>query len=241
MFIIAANWKMNGDVAFAHNFAKKLPASNHEIIILPPAPLLGLIKGNFKLGGQNCYMAEKGAFTGEISPNLLKDIGCEYVLLGHSERRHNIDLGAEQSDLISFKAAAAHKAGLKTIICGGEKSGEDFTKMTFAQLEISIPATATATNTIIAYEPVWAIGTGRVASAADAQEVCAAIRSTLAELASPEIAATVRVLYGGSVNAKNVGELVGKPDVDGALVGGASLDGEQFATLSAIAAGGPLP
>jgi triosephosphate isomerase len=94
---------------------------------------------------------------------------------------------------------------------------------------------------VIAYEPVWAIGTGRVASAADAQEVCAAIRAELAELASPEVAASVRVLYGGSVNAKNVGELVGKADVDGALVGGASLDGEQFAILSAIAAGGPIP
>mgnify|MGYP002151115815 FL=1 len=153
----------------------------------------------------------------------------------------------EDDALVAAKAKAALKHGLTPIVCIGEgldiREAGNHVEHCTSQLQGSLAGLSKdqISQVVIAYEPVWAIGTGRVASAADAQEVCAAIRSTLAELASPEIAATVRVLYGGSVNAKNVGELVAKPDVDGALVGGASLDGEQFAMLSAIAAGGPLP
>ena len=149
--------------------------------------------------------------------------------------------------LVAAKTAAALANGLTPIVCIGEgleiREAGNHVEYNVEQLRGSLAGlSAEQIGTIvIAYEPVWAIGTGRVASAADAQEVCAAIRAELAQLATPEIAATVRVLYGGSVNAKNVGEIVGQADVDGALVGGASLDGEQFATLSAIAAGGPLP
>ena len=170
--------------------------------------------------------------------------GCTYVVVGHSERRtyHN-----EDDALVAAKAAAALKHGLTPIVCIGEgleiREAGNHVDHNVAQLKGSLAGLSAEQigDIVIAYEPVWAIGTGRVASAADAQEVCAAIRDELAELAHSQIAASVRVLYGGSVNAKNVGEIVGQQDVDGALVGGASLDGEQFATLSAIAAGGPLP
>lgn len=148
---------------------------------------------------------------------------------------------------MAAKAAAALKHGLTPIVCIGEgleiREAGDHVAYNVTQLKGSLAGLSTEqiANVVIAYEPVWAIGTGRVASAADAQEVCAAIRKELAELASVDVAASVRVLYGGSVNAKNIGELIAQEDVDGALVGGASLDAEQFAQLSAIAAGGPLP
>jgi triosephosphate isomerase len=195
-------------------------------------------------GAQDLSPHDSGAYTGDISGAFLAKLGCTFVVVGHSERR---TYHAEDDAVVAAKAAAAYKHGLTPIVCIGEgleirEAGNHVAHCT-EQLKGSLAGlTAEQLATIvIAYEPVWAIGTGRVASAADAQEVCAAIRKELAELSSPAVAAGVRVLYGGSVNAKNVGEIVAQDDVDGALVGGASLDGEQFAILSAIAAGGPIP
>jgi triosephosphate isomerase len=195
-------------------------------------------------GAQDVSQYDSGAYTGEISGAFLAKLGCTFVVVGHSERRtyHHEDDG-----LVAAKAAAAFRHGLTPIVCIGEhldvREAGNHVEHNINQLRGSLAGLTDEqlTTVVIAYEPVWAIGTGRVASAGDAQEVCAAIRTELAALASPQIAAGVRVLYGGSVNAKNVGEIVAQPDVDGALVGGAALEGEQFATLSAIAAGGPLP
>ena len=195
-------------------------------------------------GAQDLSQHDSGAYTGEISGAFLAKLGCTFVVVGHSERRtyHN-----EDDALVAAKAAAAFRHGLIPIVCIGEhlevREAGNHVEHNLAQLRGSLAGLTDEqlASVVIAYEPVWAIGTGRVASAGDAQEVCGAIRAELAKIASPKIADGVRVLYGGSVNAKNVGEIVGQPDVDGALVGGASLEGEQFATLSAIAAGGPLP
>ena len=195
-------------------------------------------------GAQDLSPHDSGAYTGDISGAFLAKLGCSFVVVGHSERRtyHN-----EDDALVAAKAAAALKNELTPIVCIGEhleirEEGEHVGHCE-EQLRGSLAGLSSEQigKVVVAYEPVWAIGTGRVASAADAQEVCAAIREELATLASPQVAETVRVLYGGSVNAKNIGEIVAQNDVDGALVGGASLDGEQFATLAAIAAGGPLP
>ena len=175
---------------------------------------------------------------------MLAKLGCTYVVVGHSERR---DYHAETDELVAAKAAAGHRHGLTPIVCVGEKlevrEAGDHVDFVVNQLKGSLEGLTTAqlASTVIAYEPVWAIGTGKTASAADAQEVCAAIRSALAELADAETAESMRVLYGGSVNASNVGELLEQSDVDGGLVGGASLKPDEFAQLCAIAAGGPLP
>ena len=181
--------------------------------------------------------------TGEISGAFLAKLGVTYVVVGHSERRQ---YHAEDDALVAAKAAAALKHGLTPIVCIGEaldiREAGDHVQYNVDSLRGSLAGLTSeqVEKVVVAYEPVWAIGTGRVASAADAQEVCAAIRAELAQIANADVAASVRVLYGGSANAKNVGELVAQEDVDGALVGGASLDGEQFAQMSAIAAGGPL-
>jgi triosephosphate isomerase len=195
-------------------------------------------------GAQDVSQHDSGAYTGEISGAFLAKLGCSFAVVGHSERRtyHN-----EDDALVAAKALAAFKHGLTPIICIGEhldvREAGDHVEYNVNQLRGSLAGLSADQigQAVIAYEPVWAIGTGRVASAADAQEVCKAIRTEIGALASADVAAGVRVLYGGSVNAKNVGEIVGQADVDGALVGGASLDAEQFATLAAIAAGGPLP
>ncbi len=174
---------------------------------------------------------------------MLAKLGCTYVVVGHSERR---TLHGETDELVRDKTKAALAHGLTPIVCIGEgldiREAGNHVAYNVEQMKGYLAGMSAddIAKIDVACEPVWAIGTGKVASAADAQEVCAAVRSTLAELASPEIAATVRVLYGGSVNAKNVGELVAQPDVDGGLVGGASLKAAEFAQLSAIAAGGPL-
>ncbi len=256
--LIAGNWKMNLNhfeaIALVQKIAFSLPDKYFDkvdVTVIPPFTDLRsvqtLVDGDklrLTYGAQDLSQHDSGAYTGEISGAFLSKLGCTFVVVGHSERRTYHD---ETDELVAAKAAAALKHGLTPIVCIGEgleiREAGTHVEYNVAQLRGSLAGlTAEQIGTIvIAYEPVWAIGTGRVASAADAQEVCAAIRAELGALATPEIAAGVRVLYGGSVNAKNVGEIVGQPDVDGALVGGASLDGEQFATLSAIAAGGPLP
>src|SRR6478735_7390323 len=252
--LIAGNWKMNLNhfeaIALVQKIAFSLPEkyfAKVDVAVLPPFTDLRsvqtLVDGDKLLltyGAQDVSQHDSGAYTGEISGAFLAKLGCKYAVVGHSERRtyHHED---------DALAAAAFRHGIIPIICIGEqlevREAGNHVEFNVESLRGSV-AGLTAEQigqAVIAYEPVWAIGTGRVASAADAQEVCKAIRDELGKLASPQLAAGVRVLYGGSVNAKNVGEIVAQEDVDGALVGGASLDGEQFATLSAIAAGGPLP
>ena len=256
--LIAGNWKMNLNhfeaIALVQKIAFSLPEKYFDkvdVTVIPPFTDLRsvqtLVDGDklrLTYGAQDVSKYDSGAYTGEISATFLAKLGCTFAVVGHSERR---SYHGEDDALVAEKAAAALKHGLTPIVCIGEgleiREAGDHVAYNVNQLKGSLAGLSAeqVANVVIAYEPVWAIGTGRVASAADAQEVCSAIRSELAELASIDVAATVRVLYGGSVNAKNVGEIVGQNDVDGALVGGASLDGEQFAILSAIAAGGPLP
>ncbi|CAJ1583315.1 triose-phosphate isomerase [[Mycobacterium] wendilense] len=256
--LIAGNWKMNLNhfeaIALVQKIAFSLPDKYFDkvdVTVIPPFTDLRsvqtLVDGDklrLTYGAQDLSQHDAGAYTGEISGAFLAKLGCTFVVVGHSERRtyHH-----EDNALVAAKAAAALKHELTPIVCIGEglevREAGEHVDYNVTQLKESLAGLSAdqIAALVIAYEPVWAIGTGRVASAADAQEVCAAIRAELGRLAGPEVADTVRVLYGGSVNAKNVGEIVAQSDVDGALVGGASLDGEQFATLSAIAAGGPLP
>jgi triosephosphate isomerase len=256
--LIAGNWKMNLNhfeaIALVQKIAFALPDKYFDkvdVTVIPPFTDLRsvqtLVDGDklrLTYGAQDVSQHDSGAYTGEISGAFLAKLGVTFAVVGHSERRtyHH-----EDDAVVAAKALAALKHGLTPIVCIGEaleirEAGEHVAyNVTSLRGSLAGLSAEQIADIVIAYEPVWAIGTGRVASAADAQEVCKAIRDELVQLSSSEIAAGVRVLYGGSVNAKNVGEIVGQADVDGALVGGASLDGEQFATLSAIAAGGPLP
>jgi triosephosphate isomerase len=256
--LIAGNWKMNLNhfeaIALVQKIAFALPEKYFDkvdVTVIPPFTDLRsvqtLVDGDklrLTYGAQDLSQHDSGAYTGEISGAFLAKLGCTFAVVGHSERRtyHHEDDGC-----VAAKAAAAFRHGLIPIVCIGEhldvREAGEHVAYNLAQLEGSLAGLTQEqlAQVVIAYEPVWAIGTGRVASAGDAQEVCGAIRAKLAELTSPQVADGVRVLYGGSMNAKNVGELIAQQDVDGGLVGGASLDGEQFAILSAIAAGGPLP
>ncbi|BBZ23301.1 triose-phosphate isomerase [Mycolicibacter hiberniae] len=256
--LIAGNWKMNLNhfeaIALVQKVAFALPDKYFDkvdVTVLPPFTDLRsvqtLVDGDklrLTFGAQDLSQHDSGAYTGEVSGAFLAKLGCTFVVVGHSERR---SYHGEDDALVAAKAAAALKHGLTPIICIGEhleiREAGNHVEYCLEQLRGSLAGLSAEQigASVIAYEPVWAIGTGRVAGAADAQEVCAAVRAELGKLASPKAADTVRVLYGGSVNAKNIGELIGQPDVDGGLVGGASLDGEQFAMLAALAAGGPLP
>jgi triosephosphate isomerase len=256
--LIAGNWKMNLNhfeaIALVQKVAFSLPDKYYDkvdVTVLPPFTDLRsvqtLVDGDklrLTFGAQDLSQHDSGAYTGEISGTFLAKLGCSYVAVGHSERRTH---HGEDDELVAAKAAAALKNELTPIVCIGEhldiREAGDHLSHNMEQLRGSLAGLSAEQigTVVVAYEPVWAIGTGRVASAADAQEVCAAIRTELATLAAPQVAGSVRVLYGGSVNAKNIGEIIAQDDVDGALVGGASLDGEQFATLAAIAAGGPIP
>ncbi|WP_343709776.1 triose-phosphate isomerase [Mycobacterium sp.] len=256
--LIAGNWKMNLNhfeaIALVQKIAFSLPDKYFDkvdVAVIPPFTDLRsvqtLVDGDklrLTYGAQDISQHDSGAYTGEISGAFLAKLGCHYAVVGHSERRTYHD---EDDALVAAKAVAALKHELTPIVCIGEhldvREAGDHVSHCQNQLRGSLAGLSAEQigKVVIAYEPVWAIGTGRVASAGDAQEVCKAVRTELGTLASPQIADSVRVLYGGSVNAKNIAELIAQDDVDGALVGGASLDGEQFATLSAIAAGGPLP
>ena len=256
--LIAGNWKMNLNhleaIALVQKVAFALPEKyldKVDVAFIPPfTDIRGVqvvIEGDklgFGYGAQDVSEHESGAYTGEVSAAMLAKLGCAYVVVGHSERRQ---YHGETDELVARKAARAHEHGLTPIVCVGEdlevRESGGHVECVVEQLRGSL-AGLTAdqlARTVVAYEPVWAIGTGKTASADDAQEVCAAIRRTLRELADDATADTVRVLYGGSMNAKNVAELLERPDVDGGLVGGASLKPEEFAQLSALAAGGPLP
>lgn len=256
--LIAGNWKMNLNhleaIGLVQKIAFALPAKYFDkvdVTVLPPftdiRSVQTVVDGDKLLltyGAQDLSAHDSGAYTGEISGAFLAKLGCTFVVIGHSERR---TMHTETDDVVLAKTKAALKYELTPIVCVGEglevREAGEHVEYNVAQLKGSLDGLSAEEigKVVIAYEPVWAIGTGRVASAADAQEVCAALRATLAELADTEVADSVRILYGGSVNAKNVGEIVGQTDVDGALVGGASLKSDEFATLSAIAAGGPLP
>jgi triosephosphate isomerase (TIM) len=256
--LIAGNWKMNLNhleaLALVQKVAFALPEKYYakvEVAVLPPftdiRSVQTLIDGDRLLmvhGAQDLSPHDSGAYTGDVSAAMLAKLGCTYVTVGHSERR---EIHGEDDGVVNAKVRQAIKHGIVPILCVGEglavrEAGEHVAHTT-RQLTAALEKVEAqhAPTLVIAYEPVWAIGTGRVASAADAQEVCAALRAAVATKYGDDVAARVRVLYGGSVKAKNVGEIVAETDVDGALVGGASLDADEFAQLCAIAAGGPLP
>jgi triosephosphate isomerase (TIM) len=246
--LIAGNWKMNLTVDVGSDVAHKLAAAltpdlseRVDIVVLPPFPLLGAVRAvlaaeapSVMCGAQDLSPHDSGAYTGDVSGAMLTSVGCRYVVVGHSERRQH---HGEDDATVNSKVHAALRNGLTPIVCVGEgldvrEQGRHVEHST-AQLEADlaqVPEEQLA-SVVIAYEPVWAIGTGRVASAADAQEVCGAIRQAVAVKYGEAIAAGVRVLYGGSVKAENVGEIVAQPDIDGALVGGASLDADGFSAL----------
>ncbi len=206
-----------------------------EVVLCPPATMLAAIagvlgQGPVALGGQDCHEEASGAHTGDVAAPMLADVGCRYVIVGHSERRkHHHESDAQ----VRAKAKAAHRAGLIAIVCIGETLAEREAGRTFevvrGQLAGSLPLDAGASNTVVAYEPVWAIGTGRNASAAQVGEVHALIRGELARRSSD--AENLRILYGGSVKAGNAQELLAVGDVDGALVGGASLNANEFLAI----------
>ena len=240
--IVAGNWKMHCVVAEAVELARdvrdRADGDAVEIVLCPPftalAPVAEALRGgSVLLGAQNVHAAASGAFTGEVSAAMLSDLGCRYVIVGHSERRQ---LFGETHDGVNRKARALLDAGLRPIVCVGETLDEreagDTRRVVRGQLETSLAGLDEALReTVVAYEPVWAIGTGRTASAEQAQEVHAWIRGWLAQLAGAEIAAGMRIQYGGSVKPSNAGELFGCADVDGGLIGGASLDAGSFAAI----------
>ena len=239
--LIAGNWKMNGTLASALALAGDLAARAGsadglpcELLVCPPTPLLvpvhaALAGGEIALGGQDCHENAAGAHTGDTSAALLSDVGCGYVILGHSERRGD---HGETSDLIALKCQRAQDCGLKPIVCVGETEDERTAgralEVIETQLRASLPAGGPPPGLVVAYEPVWAIGTGRTATPDDVAEVHGHIRALLIELFGPADGAAIRILYGGSVKPGNAAELLSVPDVDGALVGGASLQAEDF-------------
>jgi len=241
-FLIAGNWKMNGQSADGVSLANNVAAGNAgrkaELLICPPATLLKTVAdavagSGTVVGGQDCHAEASGAHTGDISAAMLADAGCGYVILGHSERRadHN-----EDDATVRAKSEAAHAAGLKAIICVGEtetqRDAGDTLAVISAQVRGSIPAGATPANTVIAYEPVWAIGTGRTATPDQAQEVHAHIRAELAQSFGAAGLQNARVLYGGSMKPGNAADLLSQTDVDGGLIGGASLKAEDFLAIA---------
>ncbi len=248
--VIAGNWKMNKTRPEAKALIKALvPLAKDagcEVVICVPFTNLEtaveLTKGtNIKVGAQNCHFAKSGAYTGEISADMLTEVGVEYVVLGHSERRQYF---AETDETVNKRTKAALEAGLKPIVCVGELLWErecNITEEVIARqikLDFYDVSADDLKKCIIAYEPVWAIGTGKTATADQAQEVCAFIRDTLAKLYGKDVADTITIQYGGSMNAGNAAELLSKPDVDGGLIGGASLKAPDFATIINAATNG---
>jgi triosephosphate isomerase (TIM) len=246
--LIAGNWKMNGSRAQTEALVQDLkgrlaskPGIAADLLVCPPAPYVAqaaaLTAGSgLAVGGQDCHARQSGAHTGDVSAAMLADVGCRYVIVGHSERR--ADHG-EGSELVAAKAKTAHEAGLIAIVCVGETEAERDRGATLdvisSQLEGSVPADAEAANLVIAYEPVWAIGTGRTPTPEDVATVHAHIRGLLK--AWFKDGAEMRILYGGSVKGSNAGSLMHVPEVNGALVGGASLKAEEFWAIALAAAG----
>ena len=241
---VIGNWKMHGGLAEARELASavrdglKRPRGV-EVALCPPFTSLPVVAqvltgSPVGWGGQNCHWEDKGAFTGEIAPGMLAELGCRYVLLGHSERRH---IFKETDEEISRKVAAALRHGLTPVLCVGETAEERRQGLTFTVVEGQLRAgwaglgPEQVARTALAYEPVWAIGTGVNATPAQASEVHGYLRGLVSELASKEVAQSLRILYGGSVKADNAAALGQEPDVDGALVGGASLQAPGFIAI----------
>lgn len=244
-FFVGGNWKMNGNITSIDELLKmlnqKLMDPNTEVVVAPPSVYMSYVRKNLNsrigVAAQNCYKVEKGAFTGDISPAMIKDIGCEWVILGHSERRH---VFGESNQLVGEKVGHALAGGLHLIPCIGEKLEEREANKTeevcFTQLKAitdNIKNVADWSRVVIAYEPVWAIGTGKVATPAQAQEIHQKIREWISKNINGDVAKAVRILYGGSVTAENCKELATQPDVDGFLVGGASLKPEFINIINA--------
>lgn len=242
--LIAGNWKMNLNLNSSLELAEGLKKAaadvrNVEIAVCPPSiyvqPVANVLKGsNIGVGAQNAYFEKEGAFTGEDSMGMLKDVGCQYVILGHSERRNIL---GESSETVNLKTHAALAAGLIPIVCVGELLKEREANQTEAVVRRQFDGSFSGVSAddmkkcVIAYEPVWAIGTGKVASPEQAEEVHLAIRGMIETKYGKAVAEVVRIQYGGSVNDKNAKEILAKPNVDGALVGGASLKVEPFMAI----------
>ncbi len=245
--IIAGNWKMNKTpseaVALVNEMKEKITSAECDVVVCPTAVCLpGVIdaaKGSIiKVGAQNVHFKESGAYTGELAGNMLKEIGTEYVIIGHSERRQYF---GETDETVNARTIAALSNGIVPIVCVGESLTEREqgitddtvrrqTKIAFLGIDAK-----DAEGIIIAYEPVWAIGTGKTATADQADEVCGIIRETIAGLYGNDVAEKIRIQYGGSMNAGNAAELLAKPNIDGGLIGGASLKAEDFSVIVAAA------
>ncbi len=243
--VVAGNWKMNLLTEDARDLARGLgslidPDGNVEVVLCPTFTALLAVRDALKdqpgiaLGGQNCYHKESGAFTGEISPQMLLDVGCEWVIIGHSERRQYFD---ESDEFLNEKVHFALGAGLKVMFCIGETLEErekgQMNEVLVRQIEGGLAGIDDKQfdNIVVAYEPVWAIGTGVTASPAQAQDAHAFVRGVISNKFGETIANALRIQYGGSVKPGNAQELMSQPDVDGALVGGAALDAEGFAAI----------
>ena len=243
---VAGNWKMNTNVQEAVSLASALrdalgDITDVEVVLCPPfipvAEVARAVEGSpLKVGAQNMHYEDRGAFTGEVSPTMLQGL-CQYVILGHSERRR--DFG-ETYDLVNRKVRKALEAGLRPILCVGESLEERqrgvYAAVVYQSLAACLDGITSAEGLVVAYEPVWAIGAGLAASGEEAQVMAGLIRQVLGQQFGEEGAATVPVLYGGSVTPDNIQEFVSQPDIDGALVGGASLDAAQFAEIVRVTA-----
>ena len=233
--IVAGNWKMNMTPSEAVKLVDELKdlvkSDDVDVVYCVPAidivPVVKAVEGtNVEVGAENMYIEEKGAFTGEIAPNMLVDAGVKYVIIGHSERR---DYFKEDDAFLNKKVAKAFEHGLTPILCCGESLEQRETGVTMDWIRLQIKSDLVGITAdqvkklVIAYEPIWAIGTGKTATTEQAQEVCKGIRDCIAEMYDAATAEAVRIQYGGSVNAANAAELFAQPDIDGGLVGGASL------------------
>jgi triosephosphate isomerase len=242
--LIAGNWKMHGTVQDATELASALltkiePRTDREVLVAPSHPLLAAVADRlagsaFLLAGQDLYWEDNGAFTGQVSGPMLRSVGCSHVIVGHSERRQFF---GDTDEHVARKIRAAMRNGLIPILCVGETLSQREASQTLQVIEkqvrigLSDLSAAELNKPILAYEPVWAIGTGKVATPLQAQEVHHAIRAVLHDLGGQAVAAATRILYGGSVKPDNVDELMKQPDLDGALVGGASLDADSFTRI----------
>ena len=241
--IIAGNWKMNNDRAQTESLIKSLRPliknANCDVVICPPFTSIETAVSkasgsSIQIGAQNCHFAKSGAYTGEISANMLKEIGVSHVILGHSERRQYF---AEKSSTVNLKLISALDAGLTAIVCVGETLKEHESKITTEIVSIQTKLALKGLrieqmkNVIIAYEPVWAIGTGKTATSNQAAQVCGTIRKTVEQIFGSSVSQALRVLYGGSMNPTNCECLLSKDDIDGGLIGGASLNPADFSAI----------
>jgi triosephosphate isomerase len=239
--LIAGNWKMNTTVSEAIKLVNDMrpllePVNNIEKVVCPPFVSLSAVRdalkgSSVKVGAQNMYYKEKGAFTGEVSPLMLSGL-CEYVILGHSERRQYF---GETNEVVNKKIQAALEVGLKPILCVGEslaqyEAGKTETIVT-EQVTDSLRDIPESNNLVIAYEPVWAIGTGKAATGVQANKIIGMVRKIVANLYDNIFAQNLRILYGGSVTGDNINEFIGQPEIDGGLIGGASLKVDQFVNI----------